>query len=751
MHRAFLARPTRLVSFLLTVGILCWSDSFPSAAAQPLSVEANRVVEIGLTASDPDSIEGKVEVDAIFTTPSGETRRVPAFWAGDDRWAVRYASPQQGAHSYTTQVVTGADAGLDGVRGTVEVTAYKGDNPLYQHGPLNVSSDRRTFEHLDGTPFLWLGDTWWMGLSSRLDWPDGFQRLAADRKQKGFSLIQIVGGLPPDMPPLDPRGAGDGGQAWTADFSRIRPEFYNAADRRIEHLADTGLVPCIVAAWKHYMPILGPEKMKRQWRNLIARYGAYPVVWCIGGEINKTRANEMFLGEFEPGMPTTKEAYRAAWTDVTRYVQETDPFGRVVGVHNQNDIHTVSDPTLLDMYFLQTGHSALPSISAQTQWFDQVRDAEHQAPMVLSEANYQWLFAEGSYDDQLQRHQYWATMLDGGAGHTYGANGIWQVNQPEKPFGPSPHGFVWGNTPWTVAMNHAASKQLGQAKQWIESLPWTDWVPASQSVAFAPWVEPATDEAAVPRWIGIPDMSDKMYLIGRTLKLPKGQHPVRATIRIASDTRYGLMVNGQMVHRRTKLDIKDSLTHRRHWEFPLLGEYLRPGENVITLRIDGEEADSGGLWIEMLIQTDDGSMTRIVSDRNWVWTKPRVGWPGDVLKLRPDDWQPVAIAQESEAAPAPGNFGPIETYGPRCASIPGRLWVVYSPAAVPVDVMQLPADETLVLQRFNPRTGKLSPEQKVQSNSLGRYQWHPPAGSGDWAFLLTADSEPESGSAKESQ
>jgi len=28
-------------------------------------------------------------------------------------------------------------------------------------------------EHSDGTPFLWLGDTWWMGLTTRLDWPDG--------------------------------------------------------------------------------------------------------------------------------------------------------------------------------------------------------------------------------------------------------------------------------------------------------------------------------------------------------------------------------------------------------------------------------------------------------------------------------------------------------------------------------------------------------------------------------------------------
>jgi len=29
---------------------------------------------------------------------------------------------------------------------------------------------------------------------------------------------------------------------------------------------------------------MGIEKMKKHWRYLIARYGAYPVVWCLAGE-----------------------------------------------------------------------------------------------------------------------------------------------------------------------------------------------------------------------------------------------------------------------------------------------------------------------------------------------------------------------------------------------------------------------------------------------------------------------------------
>jgi hypothetical protein len=73
---------------------------------------------------------------------------------------------------------------------------------LFKHGPIRVAADRRHFEYADGTPFFWLGDTWWMGLSHRLHFPDEFAQLAADRKAKGFNVIQIVAGLIPGHVPV---------------------------------------------------------------------------------------------------------------------------------------------------------------------------------------------------------------------------------------------------------------------------------------------------------------------------------------------------------------------------------------------------------------------------------------------------------------------------------------------------------------------------------------------------------------------
>ena len=62
-----------------------------------------------------------------------------------------------------------------------QIEPYIGENPLYRHGPFRVSQDKKYFQHIDGTPFFWLGDTWWMSLTKRLAWPEDFKTLTADR------------------------------------------------------------------------------------------------------------------------------------------------------------------------------------------------------------------------------------------------------------------------------------------------------------------------------------------------------------------------------------------------------------------------------------------------------------------------------------------------------------------------------------------------------------------------------------------
>lgn len=470
-----------------------------------------------------------VELDVVFTSESGAEQRVPAFWAGGSVWRVRFSSPTLGAYTYRTVCSDASDSGLHAQEGAFEVTPYTGPNPLYQHGPITVAADRRHLEHVDGTPFLWLADTEWMGLCKRLGWPDDFQSLALDRANKGFSVVQIIAGLYPDMGPEDERGLNEAGFPWEIGFTRINPAYFDMADRRLFYLMDLGLVPCIVGCWGYYLPVLGEEKMRQHWRYLIARYGAYPVIWCAAGE-----ATMPYYTTTEDRQEYDKRS-RTGWTDMVRCIRSQNAFQRLITIHpgcgfteiSQCGHGTLDDASLLDFDMLQTGHGGLLSYSGALKTLSYALDHEPKMPVINAEPPYDGILEMSR--EEVQRLYFWACMLSGAAGHTYGANGIWQVNSAEQLHGASPHGLSWGDTPWQVAAQLPASTHLGIGKRileryrWNEIEPHQEWIEANRIDMYVP--EQA--EYFVPRAAGIPGKLRMIYtsfLLGSLIKV-KGIEP----------------------------------------------------------------------------------------------------------------------------------------------------------------------------------------------------------------------------------
>jgi hypothetical protein len=428
-----------------------------------------------------------VELDVVFTDAQGHEHKVPAFWAGEQTWRIRYTPMDAGRYTYRTIASDGGDLG--GRHGVLEVTAYQGDNPLRKHGPVRVAADHHHFEHVDGTPFFWLGDTWWMGLCSRMRWPEDFQELAADRVKKGFTVIQIIAGLYPDMPPFDPRGANEAGYPWETDYARIDPAYFDAADLRIRYLVESGLTPCVVACWGYFLPIMGVPKIKKHWRYLIARWGAYPVIWCLAGE----GAMPYYLSK------TPKEdvaTQKRGWTEVARYVHSTDPYGHVVSIHNGRS--EVEDPAVLDYDMLQTGHGDRTSIPNTENVITGGLLKTPLMPVLAGEVCYEGILEASR--QEIQRFMFWTCILNGAGGHTYGANGIWQVNTRERPFGPSPHGRSWGDVPWDVAAHLPGSQHIGLSKGLLMKYPWWRFEPHAE------WVDPhwSHEDYIQPYAAGIP-------------------------------------------------------------------------------------------------------------------------------------------------------------------------------------------------------------------------------------------------------
>ncbi|MBD3175840.1 MAG: DUF4038 domain-containing protein [Armatimonadia bacterium] len=469
-----------------------------------LTTQRNRPIEWSLTAAtDRANPFMGIEVDAIITSPSGDELRVPAFYAGDGVWRVRFASPELGQHTYRMECSDPSDSGLHGVEGSLVVEEYEGANPLYGHGPLKVSENRRYLEHADGTPFFWLGDTWWMGFAKRLSWPGGFRTLAEDRLRKGYNVIQIVAGLYPDMAPFDPRQENEAGTAWMPGFERINPAYWDAADVRLDYLVERGLMPAIVGCWGYYLDAAGEEAMKKHWRYIIARWGAYPVTFCLCGEATMA----FYLSE-EWNTPEYAERMRKGWTAIGEYVRSIDPYGRLKCIHpggNQAG-RDMADPQVMDFEWLQGGHGDRMSFAPTLALVRRSVEREPRMPVINSETAYEGII-NGCWEN-VQRLFFWSNVLTGTCGHTYGANGIWQINCKEHPYGPSPHGRSWGDTPWDEAMNLKGSEQLGLGKRLLERYEWWKFEPRPD------WCEPHSSAEApeAPMAAGIDGVVRVIYI-----------------------------------------------------------------------------------------------------------------------------------------------------------------------------------------------------------------------------------------------
>jgi hypothetical protein len=433
----------------------------------------------------------EVEVDVLFTHTSGKSWRVPAYWAGGQEWRVRFAPPLPGTYQVSSICSDVNNPSLHGQTADLQAAPYTGDHPLLKHGSLQVTVDRRSLEHSDGTPFAWLGDTWWMGFCKRLSWPADFQALTADRVAKGFTLVQIVAGLYPDMPGFDPRGANEAGFPWEPDYARLNPAYFDMADLRIRWLVSQGLTPCIVGCWGYYLPLLGIAKMKQHWRNIVARWGAYPVMWCLAGEARMP----YYLSKDKPG---DEKMQQAGWTELARYVRSIDSYHRLVTIHPTSvGRDQLLDDSLLDVNMLQTGHDGYKSVPNTIVKVREQVARTPTMPVVVSEVNYDAIIHSTA---SIQRLTYWASMLSGAYGFTYGANGIWQLNTRNQPYGPSPHGATWGGLPWDEAAQLPGSGQLGLAKKFLLRFDW-------QRVESHPeWVEPSggPENVDVPFAAGIP-------------------------------------------------------------------------------------------------------------------------------------------------------------------------------------------------------------------------------------------------------
>ncbi len=477
-------------------------------AVSARTIQQADVVEIDLGEAPDDPW---AELDVVVTAPDDRALTVPAF-IGGGRWRFRYSSEQVGVHRFQTSVPgTGA--------GTIEVVGRSGSAAGPAHGALRVATDSRHFEHADGTPFLWVADTWWHGFVTEKISDDEFRDFAARRAAQGYSVIQIVA-LAPEAGPFDDAVRSRAGWPWQADFAAPNLPWWDDADTRIQILVDTGLVPCIVGSWGYHFALLDDRQMHRHWREMVARWAAYPVVWCLSGEPTLVRYEDTLavmraLEAKAPDQAVSRadvlevlrpvvQAQLTAYNTIASVLPELDPFDRLTTTHvypGEMPWDILDDEGTVDFWMLQTGHAGFNDLANAVDEVCQAYAHVPVKPVVNGEPSYEGI--GGSSWEDVQRFQFWSHLLSGAAGHTYGAHGVWAMNTPEFP------GQYSGLAPsWKEAGEFQGGRDVGVGATWLRTLDWSAMRPHHELV------EPrqSAENRLAPYAAEFPDRSRLVYL-----------------------------------------------------------------------------------------------------------------------------------------------------------------------------------------------------------------------------------------------
>lgn len=417
--------------------LLSASCAIPAAAQaaragglwEPFEVEMTAKASFGNAYVEALPEGGKPYVSVTFTGVAGEARgmryTVAGFWDGGQNWKARFAPPASGEWSYSA---SSTDASLNAVKGSFQCAAWSAEqktaNPT-RHGFIRVAKDGpragRYFEYADGTPFLWIADTWWAWPRKNIPFAR-FQQVVDGRVEQGFTAGQMFFGANNGINML--------GSAYdTPDFDQI-----HEAERLVAYANSKGLTIWIHPWWsaRNLNTQAGPEKVRRWARYVVQRLAAYNVVWTVAGEYNMYDYGGMGL-QF--------------WKDLGALMRAEDPYGHVIGVHNTPPGWSAGDmgdsqqwstgeklhnEPWLDFNQSQVGHGKwrnemVPQIVAA----DYARTPAK--PILVTEAWYEFIVGAAPAEDI--RFAAWSAFLSGAAGHTYGGGHQWwaYIPDPTRP------------------------------------------------------------------------------------------------------------------------------------------------------------------------------------------------------------------------------------------------------------------------------------------------------------------------------
>jgi hypothetical protein len=284
----------------------------------------------------------------------------------------------------------------------------------------------RHFEYTDGTPMLWIGDTWWNWTKRKIPM-ERFRILVNDRAAKGFNIGQLFFSA----------------MGWTPEGSLLDPTLTHPDLNHIQHVEEMiryanskGITVWVCGWWtqSNMREQIGEEPTRRWTRYMIHRLAAYNVVWVLAGEYNMHDYGGLGV-DF--------------WKGLGQLVADEDPYDRIISAHPTPPGRPGGDAapqwSTADVLHTEPWLAYNQSQVGHGRWRNEMIPAVVQKayerqpakPIIVTEPWYE--FVEGNPTAADIRFGAWSAVLSGSAGHSYGGGHVWRAHVPESP---APRG-VW--------------------------------------------------------------------------------------------------------------------------------------------------------------------------------------------------------------------------------------------------------------------------------------------------------------------
>jgi len=333
--------------------------------------------------------------------------------------------------------------------------------------PLRVAENGRQIVTADGKPFFWLGDTGWL-LFTKLTREEAEYYLET-RRQQGFNLVQAM--LIHDLKvgvniygdsSVNNKNVAEPVVTEGDDFDNPQQyDYWDHVSYVIDLAAQKGIYIGLVPVWGSNVKAgyVNSQQAETYSKFLAERFGSKSnVFWMNGGDLRGSDSIEV-------------------WKTIGRTLKANAP-SRLVTFHprgRSSSSEWFHNEPWLDFNMFQSGHkSYLQDTSAADHRFGEdnwkyVRmDMERQPtkPTLDGEPSYEGI-PHGLHDttqpywsaNDIRRYAYWS-VLEGGAGFTYGHNAVMQFFNPgdaDVSYGP--------RLPWKEALTEQGAEQMKYVKQ----------------------------------------------------------------------------------------------------------------------------------------------------------------------------------------------------------------------------------------------------------------------------------------------